>query len=106
MKKHFKKISLWAAILLASLIISYALNSCAPKRDLTIPSEPTIWIVSEIYVPKREQFNGMVGYKMIPVNPGSINARPTWKLDFKGKYYVGQRLDFSPIENRNAPGPQ
>lgn len=71
--------------------------SCAPKKELTIHQEPTIWIVSEIYYPKSDRFNGMIGYKFIPVNPGYVNAKPTWKLDYKGKYYVGQRVDFAPL---------
>ena len=72
--------------------------SCKLTRDFTIPSEPTIWVVSEIYQDDKNPFpNGLIGYKMIPVNAGSINAKPTWKVDYKGKYYVGQRVDFSPI---------
>jgi hypothetical protein len=106
MKKHFKTVARWIIFLMLAAIISFAVNGCAPSKDLTIPQEPTIWIVSEIYEPKREQFNGMVGYKIVPVNPGSINARPTWKLDYKGKYHVGQRLDFAPLANSNAPGPR
>lgn len=70
---------------------------CGPAKDMTIPKEPTIWIVSEIYEPDHDLFHGMIGYKLIPVNPGTIKANPTWKLDYKGKYYVGQRVDFAPI---------
>ena len=97
MKRIIKKIFTWSAILFAATLISFALNSCGPARDMTIPTEPTIWVVSQIYIPKNDRFNGMVGYKFIPVNPGSINANTTWKLDFQGKYFVGQRVDFSPI---------
>lgn len=82
---------------------SILLFSCSPEKKLIIPQEPTIWVVSEIYEPNEEKFNGMVGYKIIPVNPGNINARPTWKLDYKGKYEVGQKVDFSPLlENKTA----
>lgn len=91
------------------LICLIGLSSCNPAKDLTIPSEPTIWIVSEIYEPTKleaKKFNGLIGYKMIPVNPGSINAKPVWVLDYTGKYYVGQRLDFAPLEKIDAPGPQ
>lgn len=84
-------------------IFSSLIFSCTPEKKLIIPQEPTIWVVSEIYVPNEEKFNGMVGYKIIPVNPGNINARPTWKLDYKGKYEVGQKVDFSPLlENKTA----
>lgn len=76
-------------------------SSCTTEKKLVIPQEPTIWVVSEIYVPNGERFNGMVGYKIIPVNPGNINARPTWKLDYKGKYVVGQKVDFSPLPTEN-----
>lgn len=89
--------------LLTLSIFSSIIFSCTPEKKLIIPQEPTIWVVSEIYVPSEEKFNGMVGYKIIPVNPGNINARPTWKLDHKGKYEVGQKVDFSPvIENKTA----
>ena len=82
---------------------SFLIFSCSPEKRLIIPQEPTIWVVSEIYVPSEEKFNGMVGYKIIPINPGNINARPTWKLDYKGKYEVGQKVDFSPLlENKTA----
>lgn len=75
-----------------------ALSGCKMVRDFTIPSEPTIWIVSEVYEDTKNPFpNGLVGYKFIPVNPGSINAKPTWKVDYRGKYTVGQRVDFTPI---------
>lgn len=71
---------------------------CSLARDYTIPSEPTIWIVSEIFEDTKNPFpNGLVGYKMIPVNPGSINAKATWKVDYRGKYTVGQRVDFVPV---------
>ncbi|GMQ24685.1 hypothetical protein Aoki45_13670 [Algoriphagus sp. oki45] len=83
--------------LLVLTFFSLLTFSCTPEKKLIIPQEPTIWVVSEIYVPNEEKFNGMVGYKIIPVNPGNINARPTWKLDHKGKYEVGQKVDFSPV---------
>lgn len=87
------------------LICLLGFFSCKLARDYTIPSEPTIWVVSEIYEDPKNPFpNRLVGYKMIPVNPGSINAKPTWKVDYKGKYYVGQRLDFQPIP-QDATGP-
>lgn len=88
-----------ALILLVCLcFFALVLMGCKPGKDLTIPKEPTVWVVSEIYIPGDARFNGMVGYKLIPINPGSINARPTWKLDYRGKYQVGQRVDFLPIE--------
>lgn len=81
------------------VLVLFFLLSCNPTKYLTVPQEPTIWIVSEIYEPEKpiKQFNGLIGYKFIPVNPGAINAKSTWKLDYKGKYYIGQRLDFTPI---------
>lgn len=88
--------SVLAVVMIVILLLVFC--GCGVSKDLTIPQEPTIWIVSEIYVPTRSEFKGMVGYKIIPVNPGSINAKPTWKLDYPGKYYVGQRLDFAPVE--------
>lgn len=89
--------------LFALIFISFLIFSCTPEKKLIIPQEPTIWVVSEIYEPNEEKFNGMVGYKIIPINPGNINARPTWKLDHKGKYEVGQKVDFSPLlENKTA----
>ncbi|MDX5337639.1 MAG: hypothetical protein LPK25_01340 [Cyclobacteriaceae bacterium] len=89
--------------LVSLTFFSILLFSCSPEKKLIIPQEPTIWVVSEIYVPNEEKFNGMVGYKIIPVNPGNINARPTWKLDYKGKYEVGQKVDFSPLlDNKTA----
>ena len=94
-----------ATTVILLLALLYTCASCRVIRDVTIPTDPTIWVVSEIYFPKGNRFNGMVGYKLIPVNPGSINAKPTWKLDFKGKYTVGQRVDFQPI-TQDAPGPR
>lgn len=85
-------------ILFLMFFFGLALFGCSTKRDLTLPEEPTIWIVSFIHHdPKNPMPNGMVGYKIIPINPGTINARPTWKLDYPGKYYVGQRVDFAPL---------
>lgn len=88
--------------LVAFSFFSLLLFSCTPEKKLIIPQEPTIWVVSEIYEPNEEKFNGMVGYKIIPVNPGNINARPTWKLDHKGKYEVGQKVDFSPVLDKKT----
>lgn len=72
------------------------IQSCKLTNDLTIPTEPTIWIVSEIKQDRRLE-NGLVGYLMVPVNPGTINMKPVWVLDYSGKYYVGQRVDFAPF---------
>ncbi|WP_026953383.1 hypothetical protein [Algoriphagus mannitolivorans] len=88
--------------LVSLTIFSSLIFSCTPEKKLIIPQEPTIWVVSEIYVPNEEKFNGLVGYKIIPVNPGNINARPTWKLDHKGKYEVGQKVDFFPLLDKNT----
>lgn len=85
--------------LIVCLLIGAA--SCNSTKDMTIPVEPTIWIVSEIHQDKRIQ-NGLVGYKIIPVNHGSVNAKPVWILEFSGKYHVGQRLTFEPISADNA----
>ena len=94
-KKYPSRVKLIIKLSLAwGLLWSF---SCSPEKKLIIPQEPTIWVVSEIYVPSEARFNGMVGYKIIPVNPGNINARPTWKLDYKGKYEVGQMVDFQPV---------
>ena len=85
-------------VMIVLVVFFWMAIGCSPPKNLIVPTEPTIWIVSEVFEDPKHPFpNGLVGYKMIPVNPGSINARPTWKLDFKGKYSVGQRLDFAPI---------
>ena len=86
---------------LIAFALALGLFSCNSTKDMTIPREPTIWIVSEIHQDKRIQ-NGLVGYKIIPVNQGSVNAKPVWILEFSGKYHVGQRLTFEPISADNA----
>lgn len=90
-----------SALFVLFFLILILFSGCEAVKDLSIPEEPTIWIVSEIYQPTKleaKKFNGMVGYKMIPVNPGSVNAKPTWKVDYPGRFYVGQRVDFESIE--------
>jgi hypothetical protein len=69
------------------------LTSCSSFKDNTIPTEPTIWIVSEIHQDKRLK-NYLSGYLITPINPGTINMRPIWILDYSGKYYVGQKVEF------------
>jgi hypothetical protein len=78
------------------LVLVYTCTSCRVVYDPTIPGEPTIWVVSETYEDNRLK-NGLVGYLIKPVNSGTINMKPVWILDYSGKYYVGQRLQFSPM---------
>jgi hypothetical protein len=92
------------ALFVLFLMILILFAGCRPIKDMSIPDEPTIWIVTETYQDKRLK-NGLIGYLITPVNSGSINVKPVWIIDYDGKYYVGQRLEFNSLDTY-APGPQ
>jgi hypothetical protein len=68
-----------------------------PRSAMNIPSEPTIWVVSEIKIIEYEWSEGFVFYKMIPVNPGQLNMGTIWIMDYSGAFQVGERTRFELI---------
>lgn len=84
------------SILIGSLAI--VLVSCSvlvPKKSMDIPKEPTLWTVSQVDTIEKDYAQGFVFYKIAPVNPGGLNVRPIWIMDYSGAFQVGDVVNFS-----------
>jgi hypothetical protein len=82
------------------VVISFmvmAFFGCVAKRNMNIPEEPTIWAVSEMKTLEYKWSEGFVFYKIIPINPGGINARSVWIVEYPGAFQVGDRVNFQII---------
>lgn len=100
LNSFFRKVKYWFIFLLAIvLVLLFAKCSViVPHSQKDIPEEPTIWVVSEVDALEYRFGHGFVFYKMVPVNPGGLNARFVWVMESKGSFNVGDKVNFQKLE--------
>lgn len=69
-----------------------------PHSAKDIPDKPTVWVVSEVDALEYRFGHGFVFYKIIPINPGGLNARYVWVMDYDGAFKVGDQVQFLKVK--------
>lgn len=80
-----------------SLVLFSGCSVFVPHAAKDIPDQPTIWVVSDVDALEYKYGKGLVFYKIVPVNPGGINARTVWIVEYPGAFKVGDQVKFSTL---------
>ncbi|HAH37782.1 MAG TPA: hypothetical protein DCL81_15110 [Algoriphagus sp.] len=94
-------ISFFVVFVILSIMLLF--TACVSKKDMNIPDKPTIWTVSEVDALEYKYGKGFVFYKVIPINPGGLNARFVWIMDKPGAFQVGDIVKFEVINHAAGP---